>query len=710
MQRAARSLRPIFQNQFRYQVASVTRLFAALAPPTASEHHFPPNTSIRLRDYQEECIQSVLSYLERGGKRAGISLATGSGKTVIFTQLIERIKPQCPRATQTLILAHRRELVEQAAIHCENAYPSKLIEIEMGHTKASGTADITVASVASLTSSDRIEKFDPTRFKLVLVDEAHHIAASSYLQILRYFGLLRDTASPAIVAEPESGALTNLPSAASFSPILVGVSATFSRFDGVRLSDAIDHIVYHKDYVDMIEDKWLSDVIFTTVQSKADISGVKHSRYQDFQIGELSRAVNNPTSNEITVQAWKSKAAERKSTLVFCVDLAHVTDLTAAFRSHGIDARFVTGNTLKRVRSERLESFKNGDFPVLLNCGVFIEGTDIPNIDCVVLARPTKSRNLLVQMIGRGMRLYPDKENCHVIDMVASLEVGVVTVPTLFGLDPAALIQEANVNDLSEQRKQEELDAKREEEMTRRPAHIQEANVNDLSEQRKREEVNAKREEVMTRKPADVLSPSEAFRVIKFTDYDSVHDLIGDTAGEKHIRSFSKLAWVRVRQDRYALSSHGGDYITIEAFESNGAYSVVYMQRIVRAEASSDSQAKSPYMRPREIAYTTTLQDAVHAADTFASKKFPWHYVHHGQAWRKAPATEGQLALINKLRPMQDQLTADMISKGKATDMISKIKFGAKGWFREIEADRKRQAKEADRLHNQEQVTVGALA
>jgi superfamily II DNA or RNA helicase len=124
-----------------------------------------------------------------------------------------------------LILAHRQELVDQAYRHCTLAYPDKWIEVELGKNHASGAADITVASMQSITSKDRIGKFDPTRFKLVLVDEAHHIIAPKYLEILDYFGLQN---------------------ASLDSPILVGVSATMSRFDGLRLGAAIDHIVYHK--------------------------------------------------------------------------------------------------------------------------------------------------------------------------------------------------------------------------------------------------------------------------------------------------------------------------------------------------------------------------------------------------------------------------------------------------------------------------------
>ena len=534
----------------------------------------------------------------------------------------------------------------------------------MGNSHASGVADITIASIWSIISGDRMEKFDPRRFKLVLVDEAHHIVASSFMQTLKHFGLLKD-------------------STFENPPALVGVSATLSRFDGLRLSDAIDHIVYHKDYIDMIGEKWLSNVIFTTVQSKADISRVKKAPTGDFQTGDLSKAVNTAETNEITVRAWMSRAAGRKSTLIFCVDLAHVSDLTATFRKHGIDARFITGDTPKQIRGESLDAFRNGEYPVLLNCGVFTEGTDIPNIDCIILARPTRSRNLLIQMIGRGMRLHPGKENCHVIDMVASLAIGIVTTPTLFGLDPAEVVEGVEVAEMRAQ-KQRELETLRQDRVTERRS----------SEQ----------------------STPQTPITVTFTDYESVYDLIDDTAGEKHIRGMSPLSWVMVRQNRYVLSNQSGDYVTIESSDSNAGYSVVYMQKIPELGLGSRSKGKSPYMRPREIATAATLSDAVHAADTFALRRFPWNFVHNAQSWRRAPATTGQLAFLNKLRPMKDQLTADMLTKGKATDMISKIKFGAKGWFNKLEASKKRnervveKVRQVDDLRQREQVRVGPVA
>lgn len=437
-----------------------------------------------------------------------------------------------------------------------------------------------------------------------------------------------------------------------------------------------------RDYVDMIGEKWLSDVIFTTVQSKANISGVKKAASGDFALGHLSRAVNTNETNDITVRAWLSRASSRKSTLAFCVDLAHVSDLTAMFRKHGIPAQFVTGDTLKQVRSEMLDAFKNQEFPVLVNCGVFTEGTDIPNIDCVLLARPTRSRNLLIQMIGRGMRLHPGKSNCHVIDMVASLEAGIVTTPTLFGLDPAELVKEANVEELDLLRERKELEKCREQRAA---------------------DGSSTHSEVST-------GPGSK---ITFTDYDSVYDLIDDTSGERHIRGISPLAWVLVGPDRYILSSQNGSFLRIEpAAAPDSLFRVWFTDKIPDSEGSE----KNTLMRPRMLAEAATLSDAVHAADTFATKRFPWIFVSHKQDWRKKPATYGQIAFLNKLRDMDNQLSAEDITKGKATDLITKIKFGARGWFKKLEATKKAEERANNKIdqftnmRQREQIRVGPLA
>lgn len=433
----------------------------------------------------------------------------------------------------------------------------------------------------------------------------------------------------------------------------------------------------------MIGEKWLSDVVFTTVESQADISQVKKGTAGDFQIGSLSKAINTEETNEITVRAWLARAGARKSTLVFCVDLAHVSDLTAKFREHGIDAQFVTGDTPKQVRSQMLDAFRNQEYPVLLNCGVFTEGTDIPNIDCVLLARPTRSRNLLVQMIGRGMRLNPGKVNCHIIDMVASLEVGIVTTPTLFGLDPKELVNEANVECLRTLRERKALEEARNQQLEAAPAG----------------------------KPSPSLSGN---RSITFTDYDSVYGLIEDTSGERHIRGMSQLSWVLVGHKRYILSIQDGAYLTIEAAEnSDTRYRVLYTQKL--SELISPIFSKSPFMRPRQIALSETLLDAVHAADTFVIEKYSWRMLAYSQPWRKQPASEGQLKFLNKFRDVDNQLSSDDLTKGKAADMMTKIKFGARGRFNQLKGEKRRvlraneQAGQVASMKKREQVIVGPM-
>ncbi|KAM5444468.1 putative ATP-dependent helicase IRC3 [Microsporum audouinii] len=569
---------------------------------------------------------------------------------VIFTQLIDRVQSSDENRNQSLILVHRKELVEQAARHCTRAYPDKTIEIEMANSYATGTADITIASIRSLLSKGRIDKYNPKRFKLVLVDEAHHIVAPTYREALAHFGLGERNAN---------------------SPALVGVSATFSRFDGVKIGAAIDRIVYHKDYIDMIEENWLADALFTTVKSHVDLSQVGDSPNGDFKTRQLSLAVNTETANDITVSAWHSRAKERKSTLVFCVDIEHVKGLTAKFRGMGVDARYITGQSSKDVRAKELEAFRNYEFPVLVNCGLFTEGTDIPNIDCVLLARPTRSKNLLIQMIGRGLRLHPGKSNCHIIDMVASLNQGVLTTPTLFGLHPDEGLDETPVREFKERIASSDGKLVRE------------------------EETKASR------------SPNQDDVVVDFTDYESVHDLVQDTSGEEHIRSISDNAWVQVSPDRYILSAPAGR-LTISKDDS-GLYSVHHVISLSPADNS-----KSPYSRPREVASSVELVQAVHAADTLAIRVFGGPtFIASWQPWRKKRASLGQIGYLKK------QLGKEMpgnISKGEAADMITKIKHGAKGQFKYLQSSKRRinrGRKKADRWNNlmaNQEVKVGPLA
>lgn len=396
----------------------------------------------------------------------------------------------------------------------------------------------------------------------------------------------------------------------------------------------------------MIKDGWLSNVIFTTVKSHADLSSVKLTA-GDFQTKALSEAVNTEKTNLVTVRSWLTRARDRTSTLVFCVDVAHIISLADTFHRHGVDARYVTGTTKRETRSATLDAFKARAFPVLLNCGVFTEGTDIPNIDCVVLARPTQSRNLLIQMIGRGMRLFSGKENCHIIDMVASLKTGIVTTPTLFGLDPSEMVETADPTRLKQLREEEDTRV-------------------------------AKDKAVFN---ADLVAKQLNGR-ITFTDYDSIYDLIDSSVGEHSIRAISTNAWVCVGEDKYHLGDKSGAFLTIEAAASDNFLPKPHWT--VRYTAKNfDKRSASPLLRPRVVARSETFESAIRAADTFAGKTMTHVFITRigpAAAWRERDATPGQVALLNKVRDRSlDELTVADVTRGKAADMLTKLKYGAKG-------------------------------
>jgi len=256
-------------------------------------------------------------------------------------------------------------------------------------------------------------------------------------------------------------------------------------------------------------------------------------------------------------------------------------------------------------------------------------------------------------MIGRGMRLHPGKENCHIIDMVSSLETGIMTTPSLFGLDPDELVDKASPQELSEMKERKE-------------------------------------QGLAAQKP-----PPARVGSLAFTEYDSVFDLLDDTSSEKHIRTLSANAWVQVGAERYILSGPSGTYLRIERAEDDGPDAAPFKGLLVRA--LPPGLAKSPFAKPREILTAANLTDAVHGCDKYAKESadgdFPHAFVAKRMPWRLGPPTAGQLKMLNKLRSKDDQLQPGDINKGKASDMITKLKHGARGRFSTMEAVKKRHAR-----------------
>ena len=354
-------------------------------------------------------------------KRQAVSLPVGSGKTVIFTTMIPLVPNPMPGASKTLVLAHRTELLEQAARRLRHSHPQLRVATEQGAETAVPLlpqADVVVASVPTLgrSGSQRLKAYNPRDFKCIIIDEAHHASASSYLRILQHFGALEDS-----------------------SHLLVwGCSATLRRHDGVGLGTVFKELSYQRSMLDMWSEGWLCRPVALQVKSDVDLSRVPRSG-GDFVAAELAKAANLATRNAMIVRSWQDHVhpQQRRSTLVFCINVDHTQAVVEAFQAKGIDARAVTGSTTAEERAYILEEFRKQSFPVLVNCAVFTEGTDIPCIDCIIFARPTQSEGLFQQMLGRGLRLFPGKKDCLVIDVVDNVgRLSVVTLPTLMGLPP----------------------------------------------------------------------------------------------------------------------------------------------------------------------------------------------------------------------------------------------------------------------------------
>jgi ATP-dependent helicase IRC3 len=253
--------------------------------------------------------------------------------------------------------------------------------------------------------------------------------------------------------------------------------------------------------------------------------------------------------------------------------------------------------------------------------------------------------------------------------MVASLETGIVTTPTLFGLDPQELVKDADAS---------AMNALKDRRTSEREREAQAAQASDIASQ--------------------MTQPQKKFTGnVTFTDYDNVNDLIEDTSGERHIRALSPFAWVQIDDERYILSSNSGDFLTIkrgvkatakakakEEEKEKSTHQVIYNQKTPPELLTSGT--KSPYLRPRVIATSITFEGAVSAADTLAKERFPFEIVNKNAGWRRKPATQAQVDMLNKFRGDDEKLTVETITKGRAGDMITKLKHGARGRFGRIVA------------------------
>jgi superfamily II DNA or RNA helicase len=310
-------------------------------------------------------------------------LPTGTGKTRTFAELVRRCVEGGKRA---LVLAHRSELLDQA----QRALASCGVRaaVEQGARRA-GSAPVVVASVQTL-HAKRLAMFEPSTFGLVVVDEAHHATAASYRGVLAHF----------------AGAK------------LLGVTATPDRGDGVGLRAVFDSVAYRYELRAAIAEKHLAPLRARRITvGGIDLRAVR-AHHGDLDQRDLAAVMRNERALHGIVVPLLEQASDRR-TIVFGVDVAHAHDLADLINRYDPGAaRAVDGRMDDHDRRALLAGFARGEFRILCNCALLTEGFDEPSIACVAIARPTKSRGLYSQMIGRGTRLAPGKADCLLLDFV----------------------------------------------------------------------------------------------------------------------------------------------------------------------------------------------------------------------------------------------------------------------------------------------------
>ena len=355
---------------------------------------------IQLRPYQEAALKAIEAAVQRGVRRPLLQLPTGTGKTIIFAEHIRAL------GGRALVLAHRDELIGQALDKLRMVDPSLEVGIVKG-SRDDHSRQVTVASIQTLSRENRLARLEPN-YETIVVDEAHHAPADTYRRVLHRLGAFK-----------------------SDGPLLLGVTATAERHDDVALGDVFEEIVYTADLLDLINQGYLCDLRAIRVHVTANLDKV-HVRGGDLVASELDNELLAANTPSHVAEAYREYANGRKA-LCFTATIKMAHEMAAALNATGVPSEALDGGTPMGERHAILARLRAGETRVVANCAVLTEGFDEPSVDCIILARPTKSRPLYIQMVGRGTRTHPTKKDCLVLDVVADTRHSLQSFGTLIG-------------------------------------------------------------------------------------------------------------------------------------------------------------------------------------------------------------------------------------------------------------------------------------
>lgn len=334
-----------------------------------------------LRPYQQQAREAVESDWDAGFRRTLLVLPTGCGKTIVFSKIVEdMVRAGC----RCLILAHRGELLDQAADKLLQATGLRCAVEKAEETCLDSWYRVTVGSVQSLMREKRLAQFAPGYFDVIVVDEAHHVLSEGYQRVLSHFGEAR----------------------------VLGVTATPDRGDMRNLGQYFERLAYEYTLPRAIKDGYLCPIKALTIPLTLDLSGVG-VQAGDFKNADIDTSLD-PYLQQIAAE-MQHYCKDRK-TVVFLPLVRTSQKFRDILNAQGFRAAEVNGGS--QDRAEVLRDFEEGKYNVLCNSMLLTEGWDCPGVDCVVVLRPTKVRSLYSQMVGRGTRLSPGKEDLLLLDFL----------------------------------------------------------------------------------------------------------------------------------------------------------------------------------------------------------------------------------------------------------------------------------------------------
>ena len=334
-----------------------------------------------LRPYQQQARDRIHAEWENGHTRTLLVLPTGTGKTIVFASVAA---DQVRAGDRVLILAHRGELLEQAADKLQRS-TGLVSAVEKADATCLNTwFRVVVGSVQTLQRTARLERFPHDYFGTIIIDEAHHAITDGYRRILDYFDKAK----------------------------VLGVTATPDRGDMRNLGEVFDSLAFEYKLTDAIKEGYLCRIMAQTIPLQLDISGVALSG-GDYAVGDLGTALD-PYLEQIAAE-MAQRCKDRK-TVVFLPLIKTSQKFRDLLNAHGFCAAEVNGQSADR--KEVLADFDAGKYNVLCNSMLLTEGWDCPSVDCVVVLRPTKVRSLYSQMVGRGTRLAEGKTDLLLLDFL----------------------------------------------------------------------------------------------------------------------------------------------------------------------------------------------------------------------------------------------------------------------------------------------------